>query len=173
MKSKLVVFVLFIFSISMYGQEFENGTIITKRYDTISNVKIKKINDAKSLLRITYIDNSGNIQKPAIASIKCYTRGTENFCRIYNSGEMILVKQLISGEKLNLYKRDYIGGETYYVEKVFDELIKVPSSSGKFRKVLSAFLSESPQISAKIKAKEITDIIEIVNLYNNSDSSIL
>lgn len=168
MKSKLVVFVLFVFSISLYGQEFENGTIITQRYDTIANVKIKKINDAKSLLRITYIDNEGKEQKPKIATIKCYTRGEEVFCRIYNAGEMILVKQLKKGKKLNLYKRAYNGTEIYYVEKVYDELIKVPKSSGKFKKILSAFLSDSPQISEKIKLKELQDIIEIVNLYNES-----
>ncbi len=168
MKTKLVVFVLFIFSISMYGQEFVNGTIITTRYDTIANVKIKVFNDAKSLLKISYIDSEGNEQKPKIEDIKCYTRGEDLFCRIYNSGEMIMVKQLISGKKLNLYKRNYNGTEIFYVEKVFDELIRVPSSSGKFKKVISAFLSESSQISAKIKTKELQDINEIVNLYNES-----
>lgn len=166
MKSKLAVFVLFVFSISMYGQEFEKGTIITLRYDTISNVKIKKVNDAKSLLHITYIDDEGIEQKPKIADIKCYTRGEDVFCRIYNSGEMILVKVLTKGKKLNLYKRAYNGTEIYYVEKVYDELIKVPKSSGKFKKVLSAYLSDSPQIVEKIKSKELQNIQEIVNLYN-------
>jgi len=168
MKSKLVVFALFIFSINMYGQEFVNGNIITQRYDTIANVNIKKISDAKSLLHISYIDAEGNEQKPDIATIKCYERGTEIFCRIYNSGEMIMVKQITKGEKLNLFERDRNGSKTYYVEKVYDELIKVPASSGKFKKVLSAFLSESPQIAAKIKSNELRDIKEIVNLYNKS-----
>ena len=168
MKSKLVIFALFIFSINIYGQEFVNGNIITQRYDTIANVKIKKISDAKSLLHITYIDAEGNEQKPDIANIKCYERGTEIFCRIYNSGEMIMVKQITKGKKLNLFERDHNGSKTYYVEKVYDELIKVPSSNGKFKKVLSAFLSESPQISAKIKSSELRDIKEIVNLYNES-----
>mgnify|MGYP000896804969 CR=1 FL=1 len=43
MKSKLVLLLLVVFTISSYGQEFENGTIVTKHYDTIANVKIKKI----------------------------------------------------------------------------------------------------------------------------------
>ena len=168
MKSKLLVFVLFIFSISIYGQEFVNGTIITKRYDTIANVKIKSINDAKSLLHLTYIDADGKEHNPAIASVKCYSRGTDIFCRIYSSGEMIMVKQITKGKKLNLYLKESNGSKTYYVEKVYDECIKVPSSSGKFKKVLSAFLSESPQIAEKIKSKELQDINEIVNLYNES-----
>lgn len=168
MKSKLVVFALFIFSISMYGQEFVNGTIITKRYDTIADVKIKNFNDAKSLIHLTYIDTNGKVQNPEMSSIKCYSRGEEIFCRIYSSGEMIMVKQLIKGKKLNLYLKESVGSKTYYVEKVYDECIRVPSSSGKFKKVLSAFLSESPQISAKIKSKELQDISEIVNLYNES-----
>ena len=71
MKSKLLVFVLFIFSISIYGQEFVNGTIITKRYDTIANVKIKNINNAKSLLHLTYIDADGK-EHPTIASMICF-----------------------------------------------------------------------------------------------------
>jgi hypothetical protein len=75
---------------------------------------------------------------------------------------MILEKKVASGEKLNLYVRD----NSYYIEKVYDELIKVPSSSNKFKKVLSDFLSESPQIADKIKSQELQDIVEIVNLYN-------
>ena len=166
MKSRLIIVLLFIFSINMYGQEFENGTIVTQRYDTITNVKIKKVSDAKSLLHITYIDNEGNEQKPAIETIKCYSRGEEIFCRIYNSGEMILAKQLIAGKKLNLYARNYNGSTNYYVEKVFDEIIKVPSSSGKFKKVIGAFLSDNSKIADKIKTKELQDITEIVTLYN-------
>ena len=46
MKSKLVLLLLVVFTISSYGQEFENGTIVTKHYDTIANVKIKKISNA-------------------------------------------------------------------------------------------------------------------------------
>ena len=57
MKYKIVVLALFIFTINIYGQNFENGTIITKRYDTIANVKIEKFSDAKSLVHIEYIDN--------------------------------------------------------------------------------------------------------------------
>lgn len=166
MKSILLTFVLFIFTISSYGQEFVNGTIITTRYDTITNVKIKKISDAKSLLHITYIDAEGNEQKPDIATIKCYTRGDDSFTRIYNAGEMILVKQLVAGKKLNLYHRNYSGFNVYYVEKVYDELIKVPASSGKFKRVIGEFLSDAPQLSKKIKAKELLDIKEIVTLYN-------
>jgi len=166
MKSKLILVALFIFSISIYGQEFENGTIVTKHYDTIANVKIKKVSDSKSLLHLTYIDSKGNEQKPDIESIKCYTRGEEVFCRIYSSGEMILAKKVIAGEKLNLYERDYNGSKIYYVEKVFDEIIKVPSSSGKFKKVIGEFLSENNQIADKINSKELQDITEIVNLYN-------
>ena len=98
MKSKLLVLVLFIFSISIYGQEFVNGTIITKRYDTIANVKIKNINDAKSLLHLTYIDADGKEHNPAIASVKCYSRGTDIFCRIYSSGEMIMVNKSQKGK---------------------------------------------------------------------------
>ena len=166
MKSRLIIVLLFIFSVNMYGQEFENGTIVTQHYDTITNVKIKKVSDAKSLLHITYIDNEGNEQKPAIETIKCYLRGEDVFCRIYNSGEMILVKQLIVGEKLNLYARNYNGSTTYYIEKVFDEIIKVPSSSGKFKKVIGEFLSDNTLLANKIKAKELQDITEIVTLYN-------
>jgi hypothetical protein len=162
MKSKILTMLLIVFSIGIYAQEFEKGTIITTRYDTIKNVQIEKMNDAKSILHITYIDVDGVKQSPDIETIKCYTRGEEQFCRIYSSGEMILAKQVTKGEKLNLYLRD----NAYYVEKVFDELIKVPSSSNKFKKVLGDFLSESPQIANKIKNQELQDIIEIVNLYN-------
>lgn len=168
MKYTLLTLSLFIFSISSYGQEFVNGTIITQRYDTIANVKIETISEAKSLLHLTYVDADGNQQNPDIESIKSYTRGDENFTRIYNNGEMILVKQITAGKKLNLYERDYNGITTYYVEKVFDEIIKVPSSNSKFSKVLGEYLSDSPEISKKIKSKELQDLKEIVNLYNNA-----
>jgi hypothetical protein len=79
---------------------------------------------------------------------------------------MILVKQLVSGRKVNLYQRDYNGITAYYVEKVFDELIKVPSSSNKFAKELSEFLNSNAQISEQVKDKKLTDIKEIVTLYN-------
>ena len=166
MKSKIITFLLVAFTIGTYGQEFEKGTIITQRYDTITDVQVKKMSDSKSLLHITYIDVNGAEQSPAIESIKCYSRGEDMFCRIYSSGEMILAKQLAMGEKLNLYERDNNGSKTYYVEKVFDEIIKVPSSNSKFKKVLGEFLSESPQIAERIKSQELQDIIEIVNLYN-------
>jgi hypothetical protein len=166
MKSKLLVFAVFIFTISSYSQEFELGTIITKHYDTITDVKIEKNSDYKSLLQIVYIDKDGNTQKPDIESIKCYTRGDEKFVRIYYDCEMILVKQLVSGRKVNLYQRDYNGITAYYVEKVFDELIKVPSSSNKFAKELSEFLNSNAQISEQVKDKKLTDIKEIVTLYN-------
>jgi hypothetical protein len=162
MKLKIITLLLIAFTISIYGQEFEKGTIITKHYDTIKDVKIEKMSDAKSILHINYIDANGMMQSPDIETIKYYTRGEEEFCRIYNSGEMILAKKVASGEKLNLYVRD----NSYYIEKVYDELIKVPSSSNKFKKVLSDFLSESPQIADKIKSQELQDIVEIVNLYN-------
>ena len=160
------MFAIFMFSISIYGQEFVNGSIVTQRYDTISNVKIKKVSDAKSLLHLTYLDKDGNEQKPAIETIKCYSRGEEVYCRIYNSGEMIFAKQVVKGTKINLFERVVNGSKIFYVEKVFDELIKVPSSSNKFRKVLSSFLSDATQIASKIKAKELNDIHEIVSLYN-------
>ncbi len=166
MKYILLTISLFILSISSYAQEFENGTIITQRYDTIANVKIETVSDAKSLLHLTYIDADGNEQKLAIDSIKSYTRGDENFTRIYQSGEMILVKQITAGKRLNLYERDYNGSTTYYVEKVFDEILKVPSSGSRFNRVLGDFLSDSPEISQKIKSKELQDLKEIVTLYN-------
>ncbi|MHB1147756.1 MAG: hypothetical protein ACYC01_09195 [Lutibacter sp.] len=166
MKYTLLTLSLFIFSISSYGQEFVNGTIITQRYDTISNVKIETISNAKSLLHLTYIDAEGKEQKPDIESIKSYTRGDESFTRIYNNGDMVMVKQITAGKKLNLYERDYNGTTTYYVEKVFDEIIKVPASGSKFNKVLGDFLSDSPEISQKIKSKELLDLKEIVTLYN-------
>jgi hypothetical protein len=168
MKYILLSISLFVFSISSYAQEFLNGTIITQRYDTIANVKIETISDAKSLLHLAYIDSDGNEQKPDIESIKSYTRGDENFTRIYQSGEMILVKQITAGKRLNLYERDYNGLTIYYVEKVFDEIIKVPSSGSKFNRVLGDYLSDSPEIAQKIKSKELQDLKEIVTLYNNA-----
>ena len=168
MKYTLLTLSLFIFSISSYAQEVVNGTIITTRYDTITNVKIETLSNAKSLLHLTYIDAEGKEQKPDIESIKSYTRGDENFTRIYHSGEMILVKQITVGKKLNLYERDYNGLTTYYVEKVFDEIIKVPASGSKYHKVLGDFLSDAPEISQKIKSKELQDLKEIVKLYNNA-----
>lgn len=168
MKYTYLTLSLFIFSVSSYGQEFVNGTILTQRNGTIENVKIETISGAKSLLHLTYIDADGNEQKPDIESIKSYTRGDENFTRIYNNGDMILVKQITAGKRLNLYERDYNGLITYYVEKVFDEIIKVPSSDSKFSKVLGDYLSDSPDISKKIKSKELQDLKEIVKLYNNA-----
>ncbi|MBE0424139.1 MAG: hypothetical protein IBX66_09410 [Lutibacter sp.] len=166
MKNTLLTISLFIVTISSYGQEFENGTIITQRYDTIKNVKIEKLSAAKSLLHLTYIDDDGKQQKPNIESIKSYTRGDENFMRIYNNGDMVMVKQITAGKKLNLYERNYNGVTVFYVEKVFDELIKVPASSSKYQKVLGDFLSDAPEISQKIKSKELQDLKEIVTLYN-------
>ncbi|WP_372768070.1 hypothetical protein [Lutibacter sp.] len=168
MKYTLLTFSLFIFSISSYGQEFVNGTIITQRHDTIANVKIETISEAKSLLHLTYIDADGNKQKPDIESIKSYTRGDENFTRIYHNGEMILVKQITAGKKLNLYGRDYNSITTYYVEKVFDEIIKVPASDSKFSRILGDYLSDAPEVAKKIKSKELQDLKEIVKLYNNA-----
>jgi hypothetical protein len=166
MKNTLLTISLFIFTISSYSQEFVNGIIITQRYDTITNVKIEKLNDAKSLLHLSYVDADGILQKPDIESIKSYTRGDENFTRIYNNGDMVMVKQITAGKKLNLYERNYNGLTVYYVEKVFDELIKVPSSDSKYQKVLGDFLSDAPEISQKIKSKELQDLKEIVTLYN-------
>lgn len=166
MKSIFTLFTLFIFTISIYGQDFETGTIITKHYDTIANVKIEKISDAKSLLHVTYVDLEGNNQKPTIESIKCYTRGNEKFVRIYYDCEMVLVKVITTGNRVNLYERDYGGSKTYYIEKVYDELIKVPSSIGKFSKVISTFLADNEDLSKEIKSKDLTDIKSIVTLYN-------
>ncbi|MDP2067564.1 MAG: hypothetical protein Q8K04_01240 [Lutibacter sp.] len=166
MKNTLLTISLFIFTISSYSQEFVNGMIITQRYDTITNVKIEKLNDAKSLLHLSYVDADGILQKPDIESIKSYTRGDENFTRIYNNGDMVMVKQITAGKKLNLYERNYNGLTVYYVQKVFDEIIKVPSSGSKYHKVLGDFLSDAPEISQKIKSKELQDIKEIVTLYN-------
>ena len=166
MKSKLVLLLLVIFTLNSYAQEFEYGTIVTKHYDTIANVQIKKISNAKSLLHLTYIDEQGVEQSPEIETIKCYNRGQDIFCRIYNSGEMIMVKKVVIGEKLNLYERYYNGKTVFYIEKVFDELIKIPSSSNKFRKVIGNFLSDAPEIAARIEAKELVNILEIVELYN-------
>jgi hypothetical protein len=166
MRSSILLIAILMLSISIYGQEYVNGSIVTQRYDTITNVKIKKMSDAKSLLHISYLDENGNEQEPPIETIKCYTRGDEVFCRIYSAGEMIFAKQIVKGEKLNLFERDVNGSKLFYIEKIFDELIKVPVSNGKFRKVLSSFLSDAPQISTKIQAKELVDIYEIVNLYN-------
>ena len=166
MKNTLLTISLFIFTISSYSQEFVNGIIITQRYDTITNVKIEKLNDAKSLLHLSYVDADGILQKPDIESIKSYTRGDENFTRIYNNGDMVMVKQITAGKKLNLYERNYNGLTVYYVQKVFDEIIKVPSSGSKYHKVLGDFLSDTPEISQKIKSKELQDIKEIVTLYN-------
>ena len=134
MKSKLVI-LLVLFSTSIFAQDFFQGTIITQRYDSISNVKIKKISEGRSLLHISYIENKGHTQNPAINTIKSYSRGEDNFNRIFHNGEMILVKQVVKGSNLNLYARRINGGDTYFIEKVFDELIKVPSMKGKFRKV--------------------------------------
>lgn len=166
MRSKLVVFALFIFTISIYGQEFVNGTIITKRYDTITDVKIEKFSDAKSLVHITYINSEGNKVKPDIKNIKCYSRGDEKFIRIYYDCDMILVKTITAGNKVNLYERDHNGIKTYFIEKVYDELIKVPASSGKFSKTISTFLSDNTTLSKDIKDKKQSDILEIVSLYN-------
>ena len=116
MKPKLVLLLLVVFTISSYGQEFENGTIVTKHYDTIANVKIKKISNSKSLLHLTYIDQQGVEQSPEIETIKCYNRGEDIFCRIYNSGEMIMAKKVVIGEKLNLYER-YYNGKTIFILK--------------------------------------------------------
>lgn len=166
MKTRLAVFVLFIFAFNLYGQDFEIGTIITKRYDTITKVKIEKVSDSKSLLHLTYINEIGETESPNIESIKCYTRGEEKFVRIYYDCEMILVKVVAQGDRVNLYEKNKNGVSTYFIEKVYDELIKVPSSSGKFSKIMSAFLVDSSDISKEIKAKKLTDIKEIVNLYN-------
>jgi hypothetical protein len=84
MKLKIITLLLIAFTISIYGQEFEKGTIITKHYDTIKDVKIEKMSDAKSILHINYIDANGMMQSPDIETIKYYTRGEEEFCRIYN-----------------------------------------------------------------------------------------
>jgi len=157
---------MFIFTLSIYGQEYETGTVITKRYNTITNVQIEKFSNSKSFLHLTYIDLDGNIQKPDVETIKCYTRGDEKFIRIYYDCDMILVKVIETGNKVNLYARNYGGVTSYYVEKVFDELIKVPSSSGKFAKVLSVFFSDSSELSTKIKSKELKNINEIVTQFN-------
>lgn len=171
MKTKLIL-VLFLFTTSIYAQDFVKGTIITQRYDTISNVKIEKMNEGKSLLHVTYIDENGNEQKPSINDIKCYTRGEDCFVRIFHNGEMVMVKRLVEGSKVNLYKRHVNGGNTYFIEKVYDELIKVPTMGSKFRKTMSKFLSANADIANKIKAKELTDINEIVSLYNKKSESL-
>ena len=56
--------------------------------------------------------------------------------------------------------------ELMQIEKVYDELIKVPASNGKFSKQISAFLSDDTELSKNIKNKKLSDIEEIVSLYN-------
>jgi hypothetical protein len=165
---KLLTLLTLLFTLSFYSQEYLNGSIVTQRYDTIENVKIKVVSESRSLNQITYKDALGKEIHLSMEDVKCYTRGDTVFCRIYHTGEMIMVKQLIKGEKLNLYARHYNGRDVYFIEKVYDELIKVPGGNGKFRKVMSEFLEVHPDIAAKIKAGELTDINEIVNLYNAS-----
>lgn len=168
MKAKLIAFLFVAFASGIYGQEFVKGTLITTHYDTIANVDIQVMNDAKSLLHLNYIDEQGTTKKIDIENVKCYTRGEDVFCRIYSAGEMILVKQVIKGSKMHLFKRSYNGTDVHYVEKVYDECIKVPAMSGKFRKVMSSFLDSAPDLAARIKSKELKDIYEIVKLYNKS-----
>jgi hypothetical protein len=166
MKPILSMLALLFLSVTFYGQDFETGTIITKHYDTITNVQIEKHSDIKSLLQITYVDENGTEQSPLIETIKCYTRGDEKFVRIYYDCDMILVKVVEQGPKVNLYSRNLNGVTYYYIEKVYDELIKVPNSSNKFAKEISAFLSTNKTISDEVKDKKLTDITEIVSLYN-------
>jgi hypothetical protein len=166
MKTKLVVLALFIFIINSYSQQFEEGTIITKRYDTIANVKIQKISDAKSLTHLTYVNSEGKNKRPNIETIKCYTRGNEKFVRVYYDCEMILVKVITSGKKVNLYEKNSRGKITYFIEKVYDELVKVTASSKKFAKEMGAFLADNTQLSKEITDKKITDINKIVSIYN-------
>lgn len=166
MKPTLSVLVLLLISVTFYGQDFENGTIITKHYDTITNVQIEKYSDSKSLLQITYVDKEGKEQSPSMETIKCYTRGDEKFIRIYYDCDMILVKVVEQGPKVNLYERILNGVTYYYIEKVYDELIKVPNSSSKFAKEISDFLSTNETISNEVKDKKLTDVVEIVSLYN-------
>jgi hypothetical protein len=159
---------LLLFTGSILGQEYIEGSIITKRYDTIKNVKIKHMNESKSVLHLTYIDEEGNVHKPNLDTIKCYTRGDEKFCRVFLAGEMIMVKEVVQGTKLNLYRRHYNGVDLYYIEKVYDELIKVPLRNGKFKKVIGNFLSSFPNVASKIKTNELSDINEIVKICNES-----
>ncbi len=166
MKNTITIFTMFIFTINVTGQAFEKGTIITKHYDTIMNVKIEKVSTARSLKHLTYVDSDGKTQKPAINTIKSYTRGTDKFTRIYYDREMILVKVVTKGNKVNLYEKNQDGIYSFYIEKIYDELIKVPSSSRKFSKVMSSFLDTNGELAKNIKAQKITDIKEIVNLYN-------
>lgn len=166
MKIKLIILVIFIFTINIYGQKFEKGTIITKHYDTIVDVQIEKMSDTKSLKHLTYLNEEGETVKPSIETIKCYTRGADNFTRIYYDCDMILVKVIEKGAKVNLYERSHDGVSSYYIEKVYDELIKVPSTKGKFSKVISAFLNHNQEVSNNVKSKKLTDIKEIVDLYN-------
>ena len=165
---KLITLLAFVFTVAVYGQDYVKGSIVTQRYDTISNVKIKKLSDAKSLLHLSYLDEDGIEQALDIDNVKCYTRGDDEFCRVFHNGEMIMVKKLVNGQKLNLYARHYNGRNIYFVEKVYDELIKVPTANGKFRKVMSEFLQINEEVAKKIKSQELTDINEIVKLYNAS-----
>jgi hypothetical protein len=157
-----------IMGVSIYGQEYVSGQIITQRYDTISDVMIKKMSPAKSFNQLIYTDSRGAEHQLQMENVKCYTRGKEVFCRIFHSGEMIMVKKIVSGTKLNLYVKYYNGRDIYFVEKVYDELIKVPTAHGKFRKVMSEFLQVNEEIARKIKSNELDDINEIVELYNAS-----
>ena len=168
MKFTLTTFILAVFTFTVYGQIFEKGSIITQHYHTISDVQIKKLSVSESLQSITYINKNGKEQSPNIATIKSYTRGNDVFTRIYFEGKMLLVNQVTMGNKLNLYETETKGTKTYYVEKVFDELIKVPHSNNIFKKTMSEFLESSPLISEKIKSQELMDIVEIVSLYNKN-----
>lgn len=166
MKLKLAQIALIIFTLNIQAQVFESGTIITKHYDTIRNVAIEKCNDAKSLVQITYLNNKGLPVSLNTDNVKCYTRGTEKFVRIYYDCEMILVKVIDLGKKVNLYQRNIYGSNTYFVEKVYDELVKVPNSSNKFSKEMSDFFADNPNLAFEIKSKKLSSITEIVSLYN-------
>jgi len=174
----LIYFLFFITLLYSQEKEYKNGTIITNELDTL-NVRIRVLNDAQSIIIIKYINNKGKVKKIHTSKVKSYTRGNEYFKTITISNTYKLFgKQTLKGMNFNIISRivrgqnfhDPSGGIGNYtsdfLENKYGISIKIPASKKKFRKKISRFLLDYPDISERVRNGELISIIEIVNLCN-------
>ncbi|WP_396591640.1 hypothetical protein [Allomuricauda sp. R78024] len=180
---KLLIILLFS-SFFIYGQneQFLEGEIIKRNGDTLE-VKIKMLNRFKSFNRIIYLNDKGIEKRMPVDSIRAYRRGNEIYENlILNSEVFVLAKKVIQGPEMSLY----IWDERETLEKrIFNEAIgkKMPkvfqhkylkdknnnvlNVTNPFKRKVKRFLTNYPEVVAKIENKELTKVEEIVVECNN------
>ncbi len=180
MKNNFSLFYFLFFITLIYSQEkeYKNGTIITNELDTLS-VKIEILDEYRSISIIKYISKTGKTKKINTTDVKSYSRGNEYFKtitisnnyklfgkRTLNSANFSIISRAEQNVNSNNQLTIYSKYSSHFLENKYGRSIKIPTSKKKFRKNVSGFLLEYPNISERVRNGELDDIIEIISLCN-------